>query len=175
MAPHGSEIHLLGPNWSFLCQRFTFLVHFEAIPDQRNNVNEVPRWFSDMWVPELLLPQKIIRMFGPKMAIYAPKYAFLSTYSPCRLIWCPVDWLWFWLWRVGCILQHTYLLYLFNAKKNHNLQLLFQNWNIAINFEALRPFFKCRKLHGFCRNCFASKTGLGIFLWQISGLWVHIR
>ena len=42
-----------------------------------------------MCVPELLLPHKIIRMFGPEMAIFAPKYAFFGTYRPCRLIWCP--------------------------------------------------------------------------------------
>ena len=46
-----------------------------------------------MWVPELLLPLKMIRMFGLKTAIFAPKYAFLGTYSPCRLIWCPFGWL----------------------------------------------------------------------------------
>ena len=43
------------------------------------NANEVPQWFSDIWVPELLLPPNIIRMFGPKTAIFAPKYAFLGT------------------------------------------------------------------------------------------------
>ena len=61
-----------------------------------------------MWVPELLLPPKIIMMFGPKTAIFALKYAFLGSYRPCRLIWCPVGW---WLWRAGCISQDTYLLY----------------------------------------------------------------
>ena len=34
-----------------------------------------------MWVPELLLPPKIIRMFGPKMASFASKYAFLGTFG----------------------------------------------------------------------------------------------
>ena len=29
-----------------------------------------------MWVPELLIPHKLVRMFGPKTAIFAPKYAF---------------------------------------------------------------------------------------------------
>ena len=32
-------------------------------------------------------------MFGPKTAIFAPKYAFLGTYMPRRVIWCPVGWL----------------------------------------------------------------------------------
>ena len=51
------------------------------MPDQFDNANQVPEWFSDMWVPELLLPPKIIRMFGPTTAIFAPKYAFLGTYD----------------------------------------------------------------------------------------------
>ena len=41
-----------------LAQILAFLIH--RVPDQK-----VPRWFSDMWVPELLLPPKIIRMFCP--------------------------------------------------------------------------------------------------------------
>ena len=40
----------------------------------------VPRWFSEMWVPELLFPSKIIKMFGQKTAFFAQKYAFLGTY-----------------------------------------------------------------------------------------------
>ena len=32
-----------------------------------------------MWVPEHLLPFKMIRLLGPKMAIFAPNYAFLGT------------------------------------------------------------------------------------------------
>ena len=46
----------------------------------KNNAKEVPRWFSYRWVPELLPPPKTIRMFGPKTAIFASKYAFLGTY-----------------------------------------------------------------------------------------------
>ena len=46
-----------------------------------------------MWVPKLLLPPAKIMIFGPKTAIFAPKYAFCSTYRPCRLIWCPIGWL----------------------------------------------------------------------------------
>ena len=47
---------------------------FGVMPDQNNNANEVPRWFSDMSVPNL-------RMFGPKMVIFAPKYALLGTFN----------------------------------------------------------------------------------------------
>ena len=32
-------------------------------------MNKVPQWLSDVWVPELLLPPKIIRIFGPRTAI----------------------------------------------------------------------------------------------------------
>ena len=56
------------------------------VPCLTKNVNDVPRWFSDMWVSKLLLPPKIIRMFGSK-------YAFVGTYRPCRLIRCLVGWL----------------------------------------------------------------------------------
>ena len=66
------------------------------------------RWFTDRWVPELLLPPNTVRMFGQKRPILPPKYALLSTYRPCRLIWCPFGW---WLWCAGCISQDTYLLY----------------------------------------------------------------
>ena len=48
----------------------------------------MPQWFSGMCLPKLFLPHKIIRMFGPKTAIFAPKYSFICTYRPCLLIWC---------------------------------------------------------------------------------------
>ena len=35
-----------------------------------------PQWFSDMWVPKLMVPPKKNRMFGPIMAILAPKRPF---------------------------------------------------------------------------------------------------
>ena len=34
-----------------------------------------------MWVPQLLLPPKIIRMFDLKSAFFSPKYAFLGTFG----------------------------------------------------------------------------------------------
>ena len=74
------------------------------------------------------------RIFGPKTTKFGPKLAFLAIYwhfwpiwshareekkpmwTKClgsigRLIWCPVVWLvgW-WLSRVGCMSQDTYLL-----------------------------------------------------------------
>ena len=56
-------------------------------------MKEGPQWFSDMFLYELLLPHKKIRMFGPKTAIFAPKHAFFGTYRPSRRIWCSVGWL----------------------------------------------------------------------------------
>ena len=38
------------------------------------------------------LPEKK-NIFVPNIAIFAPKYAFLCTHRPCRLIWYPVGWL----------------------------------------------------------------------------------
>ena len=93
--------------WSFLA-KYLSLWSIVVLCLTKKNGNGVPRWFSDMWVPELLLPPKIIRMFGPKTAIFAPKYAFLGTKRPCRFIWCPVGW---WLWRASCISQDAYSLY----------------------------------------------------------------
>ena len=46
----------------------------------KNNANEVPRWFSDMWVSKLLLPPKIIRIFGPKTAIFLPPNMLLGAH-----------------------------------------------------------------------------------------------
>ena len=68
----------------------------------------MPKWFCDRRVPEVFFPPEIIRMFGPKTVIFAPKYSFLGTYRPCRLIWCTVVW---WLWCADCISHDTYLLY----------------------------------------------------------------
>ena len=70
---------------------------FGALPVARpkKNANEVPRSFSDMCLPEIFDPPIEIRMFGPKTAIFALKYAFLSTYRHCHLFWCHVGW---WLW-----------------------------------------------------------------------------
>ena len=42
------------------------MMAFEPMADQKNNAKKVPRWFSVMWVPKLLLPPKRIRIFGPK-------------------------------------------------------------------------------------------------------------
>ena len=59
------------PFWSIWCH---------ARP--KNNANEVPYWFFDIWVPELLLPPKIIRMFSPKTAISPP---IMHTYVQISL------------------------------------------------------------------------------------------
>ena len=43
----------------------------------KNNADKLPKWFSIMLVPKLLLTPKKIRLFGPKMAKFGPKSAFL--------------------------------------------------------------------------------------------------
>ena len=43
----------------------------------KNNSNKLPKWFSVMSVPKLLLNPIKIRLFGPKTAKFGPKSAFL--------------------------------------------------------------------------------------------------
>ena len=77
----GQKTAKFDPKYAFLLNLgliLAFLIHFSTMPDKKNNANEVPRWLSDMWVPELLLRPKMIRMFGPKTAIFATKYASLG-------------------------------------------------------------------------------------------------
>ena len=106
-------ILVICPSWqkiAILKQKIDFW------PQLSKFLNDMPSWFSNMRVPEVLLPLKIIRMFGPKTAIFAPKYAFLGTYRPCLFIWC----CWLvgrWLWCKGCISQDTYLFYLLAVKE----------------------------------------------------------
>ena len=76
-----------GPKYAFLVilgQILAFLINLVPCPTKKN-ANVVPKWLSDMWVPELLLLSKMIRMFGLKTAIFAPKYTFSGTYRPCWL------------------------------------------------------------------------------------------
>ena len=44
---------------------------------QKNNADKLPKWFSVMLIPKLLLNPIKIRLFGPKMAKFGPKSAFL--------------------------------------------------------------------------------------------------
>ena len=69
------------------------------------------RWITDMWVPELLPPPKIIRMFEAKSSHFCPKICFFfSIYRPCGFIWRRVGWL-----VGGCcalaVSRKTHLLY----------------------------------------------------------------
>ena len=64
-----------------------------------------------MCVPEFLLPHKKIRMFGPKTAIFAQKYAFIVKYRPCRIIWCTVGRLVGGCGAPAVFSQDTYFLY----------------------------------------------------------------
>ena len=70
------------PIWAQMCfighfRPMAFLVHLMPRPTKKT----MPRiWFSDMWVPELLLPPKIIRML-------AQKRPFLPQKTPIYFIW----------------------------------------------------------------------------------------
>ena len=44
----------------------------------------MPRWFSDMGIPKVLLYPKENCMFGPKTAIFAPKYVNLYVIFTCH-------------------------------------------------------------------------------------------
>ena len=65
--------------WSFWAK----FGHFRPIwahARPKNNANKVAGWFSDKWVPELMLPPKMIWINGPKMAKFGPKLAFFVKY-----------------------------------------------------------------------------------------------
>ena len=78
----GPKTANFGPKYAFvviLGEILAFLAHLVPCPTKKKQCEEVPQWFSDIWVPELLLPSNIIRMFCPKTAFFAPKYAFFGT------------------------------------------------------------------------------------------------
>ena len=64
-----------GPKYAFWSFRAKYWPFWQIqCHDQKNNANGVPRGFSDKWVPKLLPPPKIIRMFGPQNGqIFPPK------------------------------------------------------------------------------------------------------
>ena len=70
------------PFWSICC-----------LAGPKNYANEVPKRCSDMWVRELLLPPKIIRMLGPKKAIFATN---ANSFQSIWLTWCDSD-IWGWI------------------------------------------------------------------------------
>ena len=76
--------HSFGHFWS----KASLSGFITAIPTQKNNAIELPKWFPDMDT-KFLLPLKRIGVFGPKAAIFGPKYAFLA------LCWANVG-------RAGC-------------------------------------------------------------------------
>ena len=65
-----------------------------------------------MWVTKLLISPVKKRIFCPKTTKFGPKLAFLVNLGQAMQAYSVPCWLvgW-WLWRAGCILQDTYLLY----------------------------------------------------------------
>ena len=61
---------------------------FGPMPDQITMQKWCLGVFSVTWVPKLLLPPIKIRIFGPKAAIFAPKYSLLlQRRGLTRVIW----------------------------------------------------------------------------------------
>ena len=66
----------LAQNWHFW-PNIGIFGPFDLMPDQKTMGTSCPGGFSIMWVLKLLLTPIKIRIFGPKMAKFGPKYAFL--------------------------------------------------------------------------------------------------
>ena len=67
-----------------------------------------------MWVSKLLLSPVKIRIFCPKTTKFGMKLAILVILGQALMAHLvPCWWVGWWLLRAGCILQDTYLLYLF--------------------------------------------------------------
>ena len=102
------EIGFFGPKTAKFGLKLTFLAkyrHFLPIWSHARPKTMQRRCLGDlsiMRVPKLLLSPVKFRTFGPKTAKFCPKYAFLGTYRPCRLILCPVGWL-----VDGCVSRKT--------------------------------------------------------------------
>ena len=77
------KIRIFGPKRPNFAQNWAFWPNiviygpFDLMTDQKNNADKLSRWFSVMLVPKLLLNPIKIRLFGPKMAKFGPKSAFL--------------------------------------------------------------------------------------------------
>ena len=90
----GRKTAKFGPKYAYLVilgQILAFIIHLVPCPTNKTMRTRSLIEHTDMCVPDLLV--KIVRMFGPRTAIFAPKYAFLGTYRPWWLILCPVGWL----------------------------------------------------------------------------------
>ena len=72
----GPKTAKIGPKLAFWAKyRHFWPTWSNAWP--KNNADKLPKWFSVMLVPKLLLNPIKIRLFGPKTAKFGPKSAFL--------------------------------------------------------------------------------------------------
>ena len=55
---------------------------FDAMPNQKNSLNKVPRWFFDIWIPKLLIPPPKIRTFGLQNGQILPKICTFGYFGP---------------------------------------------------------------------------------------------
>ena len=88
-------------------------------------------------------------MFGPKTAIFAPKYAFLGTYRPCRLIWYPVGWL-----VGGCGARAA----------SHKTPIYFMRFDLFVGFTFVISYGMSR------RKDLVTETTLNTYSFQVNGL-----
>ena len=85
---------ILGPKTAKFGQNLAFWAkyrHFCPIWSKawpKNDANKLSRWFSVMLVPKLLLTPIKIRLFGPKMAKFGPKSAFLVILGQILPFFC---------------------------------------------------------------------------------------
>ena len=71
-----------------------------------------------MWVTKLMISQVKKRIFCPKTTKFGPKLALLVNLGQAMQAYSvPCWWVGWWLWRVGCISQDTYLLYIIDLMK----------------------------------------------------------
>ena len=67
-----------------------------------------------MWATKLLISSVKKRIFCPKTTKFGPKLAFLVNFGQAMQAFSVhCWWVGWWLWRAGCILQDTYLLYIY--------------------------------------------------------------
>merc|ERR1711963_241937 len=114
----------LGPKngqiWSKICifghsrPNIAIFCTFCPMPDQKNNVNKVPRWVFCYVGNKTFDFSSKKRIFCPKTTKFGPKLAFLVNLGQAMQAYSvPCWWVGWWLWRAGCISQDTYLLYLY--------------------------------------------------------------
>ena len=86
------------------------------MPDQKPMWTRCLGGFSVMWVTKLLISPVKKGFFAKKTTKFGPKLAFLVNLGHAMQAYSvPCWWVSWLLWRAGCILQDTYLLYKYQS------------------------------------------------------------